>query len=141
MSDLEAVIAEVQRHRSEASEDRYGNFTGYYCESALGTSPCSWTSQYDEQEIAAREHAEHVAGALAEAGLVVTHAEWAVQSKTFLTEDAPFDRLETHRRLMGPPHTEETARAEVAKWTGERTQFDETSVRAVSRGTTDWRKA
>lgn len=141
MNDLEAVIAEVQRHRSEASEDRYGNFTGYYCESALGTLPCSWTSQYDEQEIAAREHSEHVAEELEKAGLLPTNTEWAVQSKTFLAEDAPFDRLETHKHFMGQHHTEETAREEVARRTGARSPFDASSIRAVSRGTTDWREA
>lgn len=141
MSTHEALIAELQRHRSEPSEDRYGLFKGYYCESALGTPPCSWMSQYDDQEVAAREHAEHVAQELVDHGLAVTTTEWAVQSKTFLAEDAPFDRLETHRRMMGPPHTEETARAEVAKSTGERSQFDETNMRVASRGTTDWREA
>lgn len=86
-----------------------------------------------------KSHTEHVAHALAAAGLLPAEAEWAVERKEF--RDGDFDE-----RILGPyrptrPYTEDEAREQIARWTGPRGQFAPDGARLVSRNVTPWSPA
>lgn len=75
---------------------------------------------------------------LQKAGLLPSDTEWAIESKTFFRDDAPFDKRET-TDWSNTPLTEQEAREDVSIRTSARGQFSPETMRVVSRGVTDWR--
>lgn len=83
MSAPEALIAELQRHAFSPGADRQEQFTASCDSAANAPVACSWTAQSSDIEVAAREHAEHVAQELVGAGLVAASAAAPVTEKTY----------------------------------------------------------
>lgn len=82
--------------------------------------------------------AREAAQDLQKAGLLPSDTEWAIESKTFFRDDAPFDKRET-TDWSNTPLTEQEAREDVSIRTSARGQFSPETMRVVSRGVTDWR--
>lgn len=108
---------------------------------------CGWRPaiSLNDTESDKKQHRVHQVDVLSAAGLIPTHTEWGVQTRTFL--DGPYDRTFTNTSTARL-YTEEQAREEVAKTTGprghsnsERYTDGKPGARVVSRALTDWRDA